>query len=136
LQNWQELLQQRKTRLLAPPPTRLLLLPPLLLLLLSEGLPAQSDEVDMGMSYAELGLYGRLRKITRCGPVAMFRQACGLWREVATPQQVADKVRHGAVEWYELLQQQQGRAADYNISMSHATVAASAAGMVSGLLAK
>jgi NAD+ synthase (glutamine-hydrolysing) len=47
----------------------------------------------MGMTYEELGLYGRLRKITRCGPVAMFRQACQVWREVHTPQQVADKVR-------------------------------------------
>jgi hypothetical protein len=32
----------------------------------------QSDEVDMGMTYEELGMYGRLRKIFRCGPVSMF----------------------------------------------------------------
>ena len=25
----------------------------------------------------ELGIYGRLRKISRCGPVSMFRQALG-----------------------------------------------------------
>jgi len=31
----------------------------------------QTDEEDMGMSYAELGYYGRLRKISRCGPVSM-----------------------------------------------------------------
>jgi hypothetical protein len=53
----------------------------------------------MGMSYEELGLYGRLRKITRCGPVAMFRQACQLWRESHSPQQVADKVRRGGKGW-------------------------------------
>jgi hypothetical protein len=47
----------------------------------------------MGMSYEELGLYGRLRKITRCGPVAMFRAACQLWRGDHSPAQVADKVR-------------------------------------------
>lgn len=32
----------------------------------------QLDEDDMGMTYAELSLYGRLRKIMRCGPVSMF----------------------------------------------------------------
>lgn len=34
--------------------------------------PVQLDEVDMGMTYAELSLYGRLRKVLRCGPVSMF----------------------------------------------------------------
>jgi len=32
---------------------------------------SQSDEEDMGMTYAELGMFGRLRKIGRCGPVSM-----------------------------------------------------------------
>ena len=27
----------------------------------------QTDEEDMGMTYAELSLFGRLRKIARCG---------------------------------------------------------------------
>ena len=31
----------------------------------------QTDEDDMGMSYDELGQYGRFRKISRCGPVSM-----------------------------------------------------------------
>ncbi|EHA8589002.1 putative Glutamine-dependent NAD(+) synthetase [Cocos nucifera] len=31
------------------------------------------DEVDMGMTYEELSIYGRLRKIFRCGPVSMFQ---------------------------------------------------------------
>ena len=34
----------------------------------------QTDEEDMGMSYDELGVYGRLRKIARLGPVAMFKR--------------------------------------------------------------
>jgi NAD+ synthase (glutamine-hydrolysing) len=34
---------------------------------------AQLDEEDMGMTYAELTVFGRLRKIYRCGPVSMFR---------------------------------------------------------------
>lgn len=33
----------------------------------------QLDEVDMGMTYEELSVYGRLRKIFRCGPVSMFQ---------------------------------------------------------------
>lgn len=33
----------------------------------------QLDEVDMGMTYEELSVYGRMRKIFRCGPVSMFK---------------------------------------------------------------
>ncbi|XLR57943.1 hypothetical protein S83_008615, partial [Arachis hypogaea] len=33
----------------------------------------QLDEVDMGMSYEELSIYGRAQKIFRCGPVSMFQ---------------------------------------------------------------
>jgi len=32
---------------------------------------SQLDEEDMGMSYEELGMFGTLRKISRCGPVSM-----------------------------------------------------------------
>lgn len=32
---------------------------------------SQLDEEEMGMSYYELGLFGTLRKISRCGPVSM-----------------------------------------------------------------
>ena len=32
----------------------------------------QNDEADMGMTYDELSRFGRLRKIERCGPLAMF----------------------------------------------------------------
>lgn len=39
---------------------------------LSHSVVSQTDEVDMGMTYEELGMYGRLRKIFRCGPVSMF----------------------------------------------------------------
>jgi NAD+ synthase (glutamine-hydrolysing) len=31
----------------------------------------QLDEDEMGMSYTELGMFGTLRKISRCGPVSM-----------------------------------------------------------------
>jgi NAD+ synthase (glutamine-hydrolysing) len=36
----------------------------------------QLDEVDMGMTYAQLGQYGRLRMLGRCGPLSMFER---LW---------------------------------------------------------
>lgn len=61
---------------------------------LREGVKPQNDEDDMGMTYAELGLYGRLRKISRYGPVAMFRHACQLWAGTYTPEAVAAKVKH------------------------------------------
>lgn len=32
----------------------------------------QTDENDMGITYAELDLYGKLRSINRCGPYSMF----------------------------------------------------------------
>lgn len=50
----------------------------------------------MGMSYAELGMYGRLRKVARCGPVAMYRACRTLWRAELGPAAVADKVGGGA----------------------------------------
>lgn len=37
----------------------------------AEGEHSQLDEEEMGMSYHELGLFGKLRKISRCGPVSM-----------------------------------------------------------------
>jgi hypothetical protein len=32
----------------------------------------------MGMTYEELSVYGRLRKIFRCGPVSMYQVSFGL----------------------------------------------------------
>lgn len=46
-----------------------------------EGVAPQTDEQDMGMTYEELGIYGRLRKLSRCGPVSMFRRLLVLWRD-------------------------------------------------------
>jgi len=52
----------------------------------------QSDEVDMGMSYVELGIFGRLRKVDRCGPLSMFEKLVYEWDHL-TPLQVAEKVK-------------------------------------------
>lgn len=54
----------------------------------------QLDEVDMGMTYEELSIYGRMRKIFRCGPVSMFQNLCHKWCGRLTPSEVADKVKH------------------------------------------
>lgn len=53
---------------------------------------SQTDEEDMGMSYEELGHFGRLRKISRCGPVSMFRKLCAKWQHLS-PSEVAVKVK-------------------------------------------
>jgi len=53
---------------------------------------SQTDEEDMGMSYNELGHFGRLRKIARCGPVSMFRKLVVTWSHLA-PSEVAAKVK-------------------------------------------
>ncbi|KAJ0977061.1 hypothetical protein J5N97_012535 [Dioscorea zingiberensis] len=55
---------------------------------------SQLDEVDMGMTYEELSVYGRLRKIFRCGPVSMFQNLCHKWCGKLTPSEVAEKVKH------------------------------------------
>ena len=39
----------------------------------------------MGFTYAELSLFGRLRKVARCGPVSMFQQLLALWRDRCAP---------------------------------------------------
>ncbi|KAJ4413385.1 hypothetical protein N0V85_003580 [Neurospora sp. IMI 360204] len=64
----------------------------------------QSDEADMGMTYAELTVFGRLRKLNKLGPFAMFQRLVHDWsadREKVegdeapfyTPRQVAEKVK-------------------------------------------
>ena len=41
----------------------------------------------------ELGIYGRLRKISRCGPVLMFRQLLVLWRDRYDAATIAQRVK-------------------------------------------
>eukprot|EP00455_Lapot_gusevi_P003048 TRINITY_DN1125_c0_g1_i2.p1 TRINITY_DN1125_c0_g1~~TRINITY_DN1125_c0_g1_i2.p1 ORF type:complete len:713 (+),score=222.83 TRINITY_DN1125_c0_g1_i2:82-2220(+) len=52
----------------------------------------QVSEEDMGMSFEELSVYGKLRKIARCGPVSMFEKVRHLWTHLS-PTQVATKVK-------------------------------------------
>ena len=39
----------------------------------------QSDEEEMGMSYDELSIYGRLRSQSKCGPYSMFCKLLHMW---------------------------------------------------------
>lgn len=52
----------------------------------------QLDEVDMGMTYEELGAFGRLRKQSRCGPLSMYLKLRREWTHL-TPAVVAEKVK-------------------------------------------
>lgn len=54
----------------------------------------QTDEQDMGMTYAELSQFGRLRKQQFCGPYSMFCRLVSTWNTQCTPKEVADKVKH------------------------------------------
>ena len=60
---------------------------------LREGEKPQIDEDDMGMSYDELSVFGRLRKISRYGPVSMLRACLQLWQGLHTPLAIATKVK-------------------------------------------
>ena len=52
----------------------------------------QLDEDEMGMTYAELSVFGVLRKIDRCGPVSMFKKLISTWSHLDS-QTVAEKVK-------------------------------------------
>ncbi|BGP17889.1 glutamine-dependent NAD(+) synthetase [Rhodosporidiobolus nylandii] len=55
----------------------------------------QSDEIDMGMTYEELSVYGRLRKQEKMGPYGMFTKLAtpGEWGSKLSPVQIAEKVK-------------------------------------------
>ncbi|KAK9303387.1 hypothetical protein QLX08_004883 [Tetragonisca angustula] len=60
---------------------------------LQGGQLAQLDEVDMGMTYRELGTFGRLRKQDCAGPFTMFCRLVHMWDKCSS-KEVADKVKH------------------------------------------
>uniref|UniRef100_UPI003AAE8758 glutamine-dependent NAD(+) synthetase-like n=1 Tax=Centroberyx gerrardi TaxID=166262 RepID=UPI003AAE8758 len=74
------------TGILAAPPTAEL--EPL-----TDGQVSQTDEADMGMTYSELSVIGRLRKISKCGPYSMFCKLIHMWKALS-PTEVALKVKH------------------------------------------
>ena len=50
----------------------------------------QSDEADMGMTYDELSVFGRLRKVEKCGPYSMFTKLLHMWYPRLSPAEVSD----------------------------------------------
>ncbi|XP_047437605.1 glutamine-dependent NAD(+) synthetase [Mugil cephalus] len=61
---------------------------------LTDGQVSQTDEADMGMTYSELSVIGRLRKISRCGPFSMFCKLIHMWKGALSPMEAAQKVKH------------------------------------------
>lgn len=53
----------------------------------------QSDEADMGFTYEELSVFGRLRKVDKCGPYSMFLKLYHEWTPRLSPSEIADKVK-------------------------------------------
>eukprot|EP00755_Sulcionema_specki_P006435 Sspe_Gene.35476::Locus_17178_Transcript_1_1_Confidence_1.000_Length_2364::g.35476::m.35476/K01950/E6.3.5.1, NADSYN1, QNS1, nadE; NAD+ synthase (glutamine-hydrolysing) len=62
----------------------------------------QTDETEMGMSYQELSVYGKLRSYKRHGPVSMFETLVHKWGPKGdhpsgrgfSPLEIAEKVKH------------------------------------------
>ncbi|KAI5101338.1 glutamine-dependent NAD(+) synthetase, partial [Silurus meridionalis] len=61
---------------------------------LINGQVSQTDEADMGLTYSELSVIGKLRKLSKCGPYSMFCKLIHSWRENCSPLQVATKIKH------------------------------------------
>jgi len=53
---------------------------------------SQSDEEDMGMTYQELSVFGKLRKVARCGPVSMMRKLLHTWNHLP-PLEISTKIK-------------------------------------------
>ena len=47
------------------------------------------SKADMGMTYDELSIFGRLRKVEKCGPYAMFTKLVHEWGNKFSPVQVS-----------------------------------------------
>jgi NAD+ synthase (glutamine-hydrolysing) len=52
----------------------------------------QTDEVDMGMTYNELSIFGILRKVYKFGPFSMFKRLVNDW-DMFDPTVIAQKVK-------------------------------------------
>jgi NAD+ synthase (glutamine-hydrolysing) len=47
----------------------------------------------MGMTYVELSIFGRLRKIEKCGPFGMFQKLVQTWGDQYSPREIYEKTR-------------------------------------------
>lgn len=53
----------------------------------------QSDEADMGMTYEELSVFGRLRKVDKLGVWGMWTKLMHEWGDKLSPRQIYEKTR-------------------------------------------
>ena len=54
----------------------------------------QTDEDDMGLTYAELGLFGKLRRVDKLGPVSMFNSIESSGISSWDARTLAEKIKH------------------------------------------
>ncbi|PLN80123.1 glutamine-dependent NAD(+) synthetase [Aspergillus taichungensis] len=54
----------------------------------------QSDEADMGVTYAELSTFGYLRKVAKLGPWSMYERLLHVWGNDYSPREIYEKTRH------------------------------------------
>lgn len=54
-------------------------------------------QADMGMTYDELSVFGRLRKVDKCGPLSMFTKLVHEWGDRLSPQEVRSPHRQPKV---------------------------------------
>lgn len=47
----------------------------------------------MGITYEQLSTFGRLRKLSHCGPVSMFHAAVRLWHDTVPVLDIAKRVQ-------------------------------------------
>uniref|UniRef100_A0A1I7S618 Glutamine-dependent NAD(+) synthetase n=1 Tax=Bursaphelenchus xylophilus TaxID=6326 RepID=A0A1I7S618_BURXY len=59
---------------------------------LEDGKVVQTDEDEIGLTYDELAVIGKLRRPGGCGPYALFLKLLPLWSDKYTPREVAEKV--------------------------------------------
>jgi NAD+ synthase (glutamine-hydrolysing) len=63
------------------------------LLPLSAGVQDDESESEMGLTYAELSVFGILRRVEKLGPWSCYLRLLGTWKERdLTPRQIAEKV--------------------------------------------
>ncbi|THH10944.1 hypothetical protein EW146_g8214 [Bondarzewia mesenterica] len=55
--------------------------------------PITETYADMGMTYDELSMFGKLRKVEKCGPYSMFTKLVHEWGSFLSPTQIAEKVK-------------------------------------------
>jgi NAD+ synthase (glutamine-hydrolysing) len=53
----------------------------------------QSDEADMGMTYEELSVFGRLRKVSKLGPWGMYEKLLHMWGAAPPTEDVTATVK-------------------------------------------